>query len=347
MSKAVASEALPVAEVDAWLKSQRPDLLGTPEVTQYSGGASNWTYRLKYDNADLVLRRAPAGTKAKGAHDMPREYRLQKAIKPHFRYVPEMIALNENDALLGTAFYVMEHVSGVIPRKHMPRGLALNQRHVEKICKGALDALVNLHKVPLDDPALQSLGVGSGYVKRQIEGWSKRYRDARTWNVPKGEQIMAWLAAKLPQREYLCLTHNDYRFDNIVLSEADPTEIVAVLDWELATIGDALMDVGNMLAYWTEANDGWFAQKIRRQPTHMPGMLSREQVKAYYSAQSGIAVSDWRFYEVYGLFRLSAIAQQIYYRYHHRQTRNKAFRFFWLIVHHLHRRCLKLIKQSP
>lgn len=332
-------EEFDIRAVDAWLKHAIPALRGSPQVTQYPGGASNLTYRLQYENDDLILRRPPLGTKARSAHDMGREFRIQQALKPVFPLVPEMRALCADTSVTGAEFYVMERVAGIIPRKNMPRGLVLPPDRVRLLCVNMLDTLVALHSVDYRAAGLDGIGKGAGYAQRQIEGWSKRYRDARTWNVPRGDRIMRWLAVHLPARERICVTHNDFRFDNLVLDPQDSTRVIGVLDWELATLGDPLMDVGNTLAYWVQADDDFLAQATRRQPTHLPGMLTRREVIGYYCGKMGFDAQDFTFYEVYGLFRLSAIAQQIYYRYHHGQTRNPGFKRFWLFVNYLHWRC--------
>jgi len=341
-----AGEELDIAAVDAWLKHALPTLAGTPKVSQYPGGASNWTYRLEYANDDLILRRPPAGTKAKSAHDMGREFRIQQALKPVFPLVPEMRAHCTDTSVIGTEFYAMQRLAGIIPRKNLPTGIELSRDQVRRLCTNVLDTLVALHRVDPHAAGLQGIGKGTGYAQRQIEGWSKRYRDARTWNVPRGDRIMRWLAANLPAQERICVTHNDFRFDNVVLDPADPTRVIGVLDWELATMGDPLMDLGNTLAYWVEADDDFLAQGTRRQPTHLPGMLTRREVIDYYCGKMGFDARDFTFHEVYGLFRLSAIAQQIYYRYHHGQTRNPAFKRFWLFVNYLHWRCRRAIARQ-
>ncbi|MEC5406475.1 phosphotransferase family protein [Paraburkholderia sp. MPAMCS5] len=337
-------EELDAVALDAWLKLILPDLQGKPEITQYAGGASNWTYRLKYESDDLILRRPPAGTKAKSAHDMGREYRLQQALKSAFPFVPAMRAHCADESVIGAEFYVMERLNGIIPRRNLPRGIELTAPKTRQLCLAVLDTLISLHKVDYKAAGLESIGAGAGYTRRQIEGWSKRYRDAHTWNVPSGEKIMDWLMSNLPSRERICITHNDFRFDNVVLDPEDPTRVIGVLDWELATLGDPLMDLGNTLAYWVQSDDDFMASSTRRQPTHLPGMLTRREVVEYYCSKMGVVPEDWAFYEVYGLFRLSAIVQQIYYRFYHKQTRNPAFKKFWMMVHYLHWRCRRAMK---
>ncbi|ADO69365.1 phosphotransferase family protein [Stigmatella aurantiaca] len=339
-------EELDLHAVDTWLKAQVPALEGTPQVTQYSGGASNWTYRLQYGNRDLILRRPPAGTKAKSAHDMGREFSVQKALKPAYPAVPTMVALCQDPAVLGTEFYVMERIAGLIPRSRLPPGLHLDAAQTRQLCLNVIDKLIELHRVDYQAAGLASLGKGKGYPRRQVEGWSDRYEKARTWNVPSFRSVRGWLEAHTPEDIATCVIHNDWRFDNVVLDPERPTEVIGVLDWEMATLGDPLMDLGSALAYWVQADDDRVLRATRRQPTHLPGMLRREEVVAYYLERTGLKPAHWVFYEVYGLFRLSVIAQQIYYRYHHGQTRNPAFKHFWLIVNYLHWRCRGLIKKS-
>ncbi len=339
-------EELDLSILNPWLLERVDGISGEPSVTQYSGGASNWTYCLTYPEREVVLRRAPAGTKAKGAHDMGREYRLQTALKPVYPYVPEMLAHSDDASIVGAEFYVMEKINGLIPRTNMPKGLKLSPEQTRQLCTNALDSLIELHKVDYKAASLDHLAKGAGYTQRQIDGWTHRYTKAKTWNVPSGKKVMQWLADNMPNKEIICLTHNDFRLDNLVLDTQDPTKIIGVLDWELATLGDPLMDLGNSLAYWVEAGDDRFAQGTRRQPTHLPGMLTRQEVVDYYLEKTGFEVEDMRFYEVYGLFRLAGIVQQIYYRYHHKQTRNPAFKNMWLFVHYLLYRCNKIIKRA-
>lgn len=338
------AETLDAQAVTDWLKAQDIDLQGEPKVTQFSGGASNWTYRLQYDNVDLILRRPPAGTKAKSAHDMVREYTVQHALAQDYPYVPQMIALCEDESVIGCDFYVMERLVGIIPRSNLPKGLDLETAQVRELCTNVIDALIELHQVDYSANAeLMSLGKGEGYCERQVSGWDKRYKKAKSPNVPSFYLVRQWLKRNLPADSSTCVIHNDWRFDNVVLDPNDPTTVIGVLDWEMATLGDPLMDLGSALAYWVQADDNKIMKQSRRQPTHLKGMMTRAEVVDYYLDKTGLQVDNWAFYEVFGLFRLAGIAQQIYYRYYHKQTDNPAFKNFWIIIHALHARCLTLI----
>lgn len=339
-------DAFDVAAVDRWLRATADAAAwgeGLPEVRQFSGGASNLTYLLRYPAKELILRRPPAGTKAKGAHDMGREFRIQSALAPVFPYVAPMVGHCTDEAVLGSEFYVMERLVGSIPRRDFD--VSLTEDQVRATCTHTLDLLVALHAVDPAAAGLDGLGKGEGYVARQVGGWSERYRRAVTPNVADMEEVMAWLDAHQPADRGSCLIHNDFRFDNVVYAADDPTRPIGLLDWELATVGDPLMDLGSALAYWVEAGDDEGMQLLRQQPTDAPGMLTRDEVVAYYAERSGLDVSaeEWRFYEVFGLFRLAGIVQQIYYRFHHGQTTNPRFEHFWMVVNMLDERCRKVI----
>jgi aminoglycoside phosphotransferase (APT) family kinase protein len=342
-----AEDVFDVAAVDAWLREEVDDLPeGPPAVRQFSGGASNLTYLLRYPGRDLILRRPPAGTKATSAHDMRREHRIQSALRQHFPYVPRMVALCTDHGVISSDFYVMERIEGVIPRAEMPPGVRTDPDSMRALSERYVDLLAELHGVGPAAAGLSELGRGPGYVGRQVAGWSERYRRARTWNVPSFERVMRWLDANQPDDVATCVIHNDFRLDNLVLDPDEPARVRGVLDWELATLGDPLMDLGSSLSYWVEASDGFAIQRFRRQPSHLPGMLTRAEVVRRYSERTGRGSEGWVFYEVFGLFRLAVIAQQIYYRYHHRETRNPAFRHFWLAAHLLERRCRAAMRRA-
>ncbi len=326
-----------------FLKKTMPNLQGNLEVQQFSGGASNLTYQLNVDNQQFILRTAPKGTKAKGAHDMAREHNIMAALKPNYPYVPTMIAYSDDAQIIGREFYIMEKITGIIPRANMPKALALSEAQTHQMCLNVIDKLIELHQIDIEKTGLNTFGKGEGYIQRQVEGWCGRYEKAKTWNVPSCKKVISFLKNNMPKNERKCFIHNDFRFDNVILNPKNPTEIIGVLDWEMATIGDPLMDLGNSLAYWVQADDDFFMKKIRRQPTHLAGMLKRDEVVAYYCEKMNFPKEDFTFYEVYGLFRLAAIIQQIYYRYHHKQTKNPAFKNFWLMVNYLNWRCKRLL----
>lgn len=339
-------EALDIQAVEQWLGTQGITLQGNAEVSQYSGGASNWTYRLKYENQDFILRRPPAGTKAKSAHDMAREYYVQKNLAAFYPVVPEMVVLCQDHSVIGCDFYLMQRIEGIIPRAKLPADLQLDESEITQLCTQMLDKLIELHSVPYQGTALESLGKGQGYCRRQVEGWDHRYKAAKTINVPSFKYVCSWLFDHIPDDSMTCVIHNDWRFDNLILDSRNPTQVIGVLDWEMATLGDPLMDLGAALAYWVEDTDSMLFKSTRRQPTNLKGMFTRQQVVDYYLDKTGLTPENWTFYEVFGLFRLAVIVQQIYYRYAHKQTHNQEFKDFWVIVHALHLRALKLIAKQ-
>ncbi|AWK89479.1 phosphotransferase family protein [Azospirillum thermophilum] len=339
-----AGEELDVAAVDGFLKGAVPGLSGTPEVGQFAGGASNLTYGLRYPGRDLILRRPPFGARGGSAHDMLREAGVMRSLKPVYPYVPAVVAVCEDPAVLGCAFYVMERIAGIIPRRDLPPGLDLTPEETRRLCLTVVDKLIELHRIDPAAAGLGHLGKGEGYVRRQVEGWQERYRRARTADVADFEEVMAWIGGRMPEGEVaIRVIHNDFRFDNVVLDPDDPLEVIGVLDWEMATLGDPLMDLGGALAYWVEAGDEREFLSLRRQPTHLPGMLTRREVVDYYGERTGLPVAGFDFYLVFGLFRLAVIAQQIYQRYSEGKTRNPQFAGFGMAVNYLERRCRSII----
>ncbi|MCW2614033.1 MAG: aminoglycoside phosphotransferase [Frankiales bacterium] len=330
-------DAFDVGGLHRWLSTRVGGLGGPPVVRQFAGGASNLTYLLRYPDRELVLRRPPVGQKAASAHDMRREHRVQQALAPQYPYVPAMVAFCDDPSVMGSDFYVMEKVDGTILRGRLPAGLSLSPDQARALALRAVDSLVALHGVDVEAAGLTDLGRGPGYVGRQVAGWSDRFRAARTEDVPDFTAVMTWLADHQPDDVAMCLVHNDFRLDNLVL-DAD-LRVVAVLDWEMATIGDPLMDLGGALAYWVQADDDDVMRLSKRQPTDVAGMPTRDEVVAHYRAATGLPVDGWAFYEVFGLFRLAVIVQQIYLRYSRGQTTNPAFKDFHHFVTYLESRC--------
>ena len=345
-------DAFDVESVATWLSEHADDPHGldrTPQVQQFSGGVSNLTYLLRYPSRDVILRRPPAGHKAASAHDMRREYEVQRLLRPVFKYVPAMIAFCDDARVLGSDFYVMERLQGRILRRDLPPELSLTRAQAGALSRTYVDRLVDLHHVDVDSSGLSKFGRGAGYVERQVSGWSERYRKSRTTDVGSFEVVMAWLRNHQPIDRTPCFIHNDFRLDNIVLDARDPLRLLGILDWEMATVGDPLMDLGAALAYWVEADDLFVFRRLRRQPSDIPGMLTRAELVAYYAKRSGqpITPEAWLFYEMFGLFRVAVIAQQVYYRFFHRQTTNPAFKSLRWAVILLEMRCRWILARRP
>lgn len=340
-------EELDAAIIDSYLKAHIRGLSGEPQISQFPGGASNLTYLLEYPQQEFVLRRPPFGHKAKSAHDMGREYRILNQLNAGFPYCPKAYVHCTDESVIGSEFYVMERVNGIILRADLPAELNFSPEQTTQLCKSFIDKLVELHNVDYQACGLGDLGKPEGYVARQISGWSDRYEKALTPDAPLWTEVKAWLNEKMPaDHPKSAIVHNDYRFDNVILDPRDPQRIIGVLDWELTTLGDPLMDLGNTLAYWIEAADPAPVQLMRRQPSNAPGMLTRQQFADYYAERAGIEIKSIDFYYTYGLFRLAGIVQQIYYRFFHGQTQDKRFAQFVQMNKLLEQMSLQVIKKS-
>lgn len=340
-------EELDAAVIARYLKPHLPHLTGEPSIRQFPGGASNLTYLLSYPEQDLVLRRPPLGKKAKSAHDMGREFLILNKLSDGFPYCPKAYVHCTDPAIIGDEFYVMERVQGIILRKDIPEELNLTPEKTTALCKSFIDKLVDLHQVDYQACGLAELGKPEGYVARQIKGWTDRYEKALTPDAPLWTEVKAWLAENMPaDHPKPAIIHNDYRFDNVILDPDNPMQIIGVLDWEMTTIGDPLMDLGGSLAYWIEANDPQPMQLMRQQPSAAPGMLTRQEIVEYYAQQAGIDIPNFDFYYSYGLFRLAGIVQQIYYRFYHGQTKDKRFANFVQLNALLEHVALNVIKKS-
>jgi aminoglycoside phosphotransferase (APT) family kinase protein len=294
-------------------------------IEQFPGGHSNLTYLVRVGEREMVLRRPPLGAKIKTAHDMGREYHILSRLADVYPRAPHVLAFCEDAAVLGAPFYVMERLRGIILRGAVPKGLGLSFELMRALSDNLVSNLVEIHRVDYEAAGLGDLGRPAGYVRRQIEGWTQRYRNARTDDVPELERTATWLAEHLPPDSNGALIHNDYKYDNLVLDAADVSRIVGVLDWEMATVGDPLMDLGTSLGYWVEPNDPVELQALSFGPTSLPGNLSRRELVQRYAELSGRDVSDILFYFVYALFKIAVIVQQIYARYKAGLTHDERF----------------------
>jgi len=302
-------------------------------VEQFPSGWSNLTYLLRLGDRELVLRRPPFGNVVRSAHDMAREHRVLAALSPIWPPAPRPFLLCEDESVIGAPFYVMERVRGLILRRTLPAGVELPPARARELSEALIDGLADLHNLDYAAAGLGDLGQPQGYARRQVEGWSERYRRARTDDHPALERAAAWLAGHVPAEAAAgaALVHNDYKVDNVVLDPAflddprRPVAIRAVLDWEMCTVGDPLLDLGTTLGYWVEADDPPEARALAMGPTALPGSLSRRELAERYAARTGADLADLAFYHAFGLFKIAVIIQQIYARYAAGKTQDPRF----------------------
>src|SRR4051812_6124744 len=267
-------EELDSARLSSYLREHLPEFEGTLTIEQFPAGFSNLTYLLRIGEKELVLRRPPIGARVKTAHDMSREYRILSHLYPVYQKVPRPLLFCEDEAIIGAPFYLMERIKGIILRAQPPQGLTLTPEEMQRLSKSFVENLAEIHEVDYKAAGLGEMGQPHGYVSRQIEGWTKRYTDARTDDVPTIERLAAWLTEHTPpDSKVSALIHNDYKYDNIVLAPDDLSKIIAVLDWEMATVGDPLMDLGTTLGYWVDADDPEEWQAYGFGLTVLPGNL--------------------------------------------------------------------------
>ena len=300
-------------------------LSGEVAVEQFGSGYSNLTYLVRCGREELVLRRPPAGSTVKTAHDMGREHRILSRLHPVYPLAPRPVALCEDPAVLGVPFYLMERVPGVILRGRLPAGLELPPGTARGLAEALVDNLATLHVLDWRAAGLADLGHPEGYAARQARGWAERWRGSRTDEVPEVDAVAAWLQANVPAEAGASVVHNDYKHDNLVLDPADLTRLRAVLDWEMATIGDPLLDLGTTLGYWVEAGDPEPLRRLAFGPTALPGTPTRQEIADRYATASGRHLGDLGWYYAFGLFKIAVIAQQIYYRWKQGLTKDPRF----------------------
>ena len=302
-------------------------------IKQFPSGYSNLTYFLKSSSQEFVLRRPPFGAKSlQGGHDMFREYNVLKNLKSQFLKVPDVYLYCDNNEIIGAPFYLMERVEGYIIRPNLQQKDSPGKEVIQNVSKSLVSTLVELHNVDIDQANLNELGNINGYVKRQVEGWIKRYNHSKTDSIANMEFIASWLHKNQPVEVQGSIVHNDFKYDNLVLDKDNHSKITAVLDWEMATIGDPFMDLGTTLGYWVDKNDLPELKLFQLSATTLDGNPSREGILELYEKESGKSISNPVFYYVFGLFKIAVIAQQIYFRYKKGYTKDRRFSLLNLAV---------------
>lgn len=322
-------EELPRAALEGCLRER---IEGLPEgdlrVRQFPSGASNLTYLLTVDGWEGVLRRPPLGPVPPKAHDMGRESAILSRLEPHYPLAPKPYFFCGDESVIGAPFYVMERRRGVVVDTHFPEGTEPTPELCRRLSETVVDTLVGLHEVDWRAAGLGDLGRPEGFLDRQTRGWVSRYEKAKTEEIPEVEPLAAWLVRNVPESPEPTIIHNDYKLNNLVLDHDDLAKVNAVLDWEMATIGDPLFDLGNSLSYWIEPGDPEGLKSILPTVTVTPGFMTREGLVERYAQASGRDLSGIGWYLVFGYFKLAVILQQIFARWKKGQTKDPRFADF-------------------
>jgi aminoglycoside phosphotransferase (APT) family kinase protein len=339
-------EELDPSKLEPFLRAHFPNEREGLVIRQFPSGHSNLTYSIQLGDREMVLRRPPFGTKVKSAHDMSREFRVLSKLHEAYPPAPGVLSYCDDDAIIGAPFYLMERVHGIIIRRDPPPGLDFSAAIARRLCENFIDNLARLHSLNYAAIGLAGIGRPEGYLQRQVSGWIERYVAAKTHDLPEARQIADWLQTHIPASGNAALIHNDYKYDNVILNQNDPTEVIGVLDWEMSTIGDPLTDLGTALAYWTDPDDPDELQQIRWGPTTFPGSLTRAQLAERYAQKTRRDVSHMPFYLAFARFKVAVIVQQIYYRYHHGLTKDARFAGMPAVVKTLLRASLQTIQSK-
>jgi aminoglycoside phosphotransferase (APT) family kinase protein len=359
-------EELNEANLQEFLHANFPEAKGEIEISQFPAGSSNLTYCVRIGDEEYVLRRPPFGNLVKSAHDMKREFDVLSKLSKVYKPAPKPLIYCADEAVIGSEFYLMERRRGLIIRGKSPTseplavaggallsvppavagGLTLENSPTlrKKICESFIENLVDLHALDYKNIGLENLGKPEGYARRQVEGWTKRFFNAKIDEHLELENAIEWLNAHIPTSIGASLVHNDYKFDNIMLDPGDLTEIVAVLDWEMTTVGEPLMDLGTTLGYWMSKEAGEEMLSMPFNPRVLMENISRRELVEMYAERSGRDVSDMLFYYVFGTFKIAVIAQQIYFRFARGFTQDKRFATFDRFVNALGEIALHAIK---
>ena len=310
-----AGEEIDIERFKSYLRDALDLIVRDLAIEQFPAGSSNLTYLVRFSGNEYVLRRPPFGNTVKTAHDMQREFDVLSKLSAVYDPAPKPLIFCDDESVIGSEFYLMERRNGLIIRGRSPNELEKSAELQRKVCKSFIQNLADLHSLGPKDAGLETLGKPDGYNRRQVEGWTKRYFAAKTEEHTKLENAIRWLNDNIPMESGASLIHNDYKFDNVMLDPDDLTRITAVLDWEMVTVGDPLMDLGTTLGYWMSREAGDEMLNMPFNPRVLMENISRQELVNMYAESLGRTVPDMLFYYVFGTFKIAVIAQQIYARY--------------------------------
>ncbi|HKS28717.1 MAG TPA: phosphotransferase family protein [Pyrinomonadaceae bacterium] len=294
-------------------------------VEQFPGGHSNLTYLLRFGEQEFVMRRPPFGPVPPKAHDMAREYRILEAVHPVYKLAPRPFLLCEDVSVIGSTFYLMERRRGIVVRTEEPPELLDRPTERRRASRAMIDALAELHEVDINAHDLARLGKPVGFVERQVRGWNERWHGSQTSEVAEMDALARWLIERLPpEAARHTLVHGDFKLDNAMLDARDVGMLVGVFDWEMAAVGDPLIDLGILLAYWVHVSTAEQRDAVST-VTRREGWFTREEILERYHERTHTDLSRIAFYEVFAVFKLAVVLQQIFYRYHRGQTDDPRF----------------------
>lgn len=329
-------EELDRERVLAFLRREIPELPDGPlEVRQFPTGSSNLTYLIRVDAWRAVLRRPPHGPVPPKAHDMVREAKVLRRLHPVFPLAPDSLAVCQDESVLGAPFQVMEFRDGVVVDSELPEGLEPTREVCRRFARRVLDTLVELHAVDYREAGLDEIGHPEGFLERQTRGWIGRWERAKTEDVedlPEADPLTEWLADHVPESPEPTVIHNDFHLRNLLWDPDDPLRLTAVLDWEMTTVGDPLMDLAVFLSYWRQEDDPGALAEILATVTAMPEFPTRGELMERYARASGRDLSRMEWYLPFAYFKLAVILQQIYARWVHGQTKDPRFSGFGTAV---------------
>tara|TARA_Y100001934_G_scaffold38491_4_gene44940 strand:+ start:5993 stop:7054 length:1062 start_codon:yes stop_codon:yes gene_type:complete len=339
-------EVLDTSRLEPWLQDNLENVTGPLTVRQFGGGHANLTYLLAFENTEYVLRRPPLGPIAPSAHDMKREHRILSRLWRQWPLAPRSYVLCTDEQIIGAEFHVLERKDGFVLRSTNPEETDGKPELCRRIGEMTADVLASFHMIDAEEVGLGGLGRPEGFVERQVGGWSKRWEAAVDDASPDAATAIAWIQSDIPAAQTTTFVHNDYKLDNIMVARDDPARAVAVLDWDMCTRGDPLLDLANLVNYWGEVGDSENRRMAVYMPTDKPDFPTRAELVARYAEKTGFDVSRFAWYEIFGLFKIAVILQQIYIRYLRGQTQDERFAVLGQRVQALIRQCDILIEQA-
>lgn len=337
-------EELDLEKIRNYLKDKIPGISGEISISQFPSGYSNLTYLLKIGDQEFVLRRPPFGSKVKSAHDMSREWRIFQALHTIYPKVPKPVVFCEDESIIGAKFYLMSRIKGVILRRTIPQGMNFSPEIASALSESFIRNLAEIHSLDYVKAGLGNFGKPEGFLFRQVNGWADRYVGSQTDDIPEINRVIDWLKKNLPQSPAPTMVHGDYKYDNLILAPDDITKIIGVLDWEMATIGDPLVDLGIALGYWVQNDDPEELKGAAFGPTYQPGSYTRKQLAEKYAELTGLDIKNLHYYVIFALFKIAVVVQQIYYRYVKGHTADERFKPLILMVALLSRTAEKMIE---